>query len=579
MDHLQAYLYDVDEPYFRLLAPHCERFVGRSKLLEEIMEGLESRHPVISLDGVGGVGKTALAIEVIRQLYDRRRYYFVVSLSAKSRIWQGYQGYTSTRPAGFSGFTEFLREIARVLQLDELKSADDLKHQVIETMRDLDGLLLVDNIEDIHDPDVLRFIGREVPAPVKCLVTSRVDRGLGALTIPITEMNEDEARQLLSDELRRLGYPGFSSEFNDLAELIRITQGLPLAIKWAATLAFSCGSLREAAARLRRSDIGKREFLNFCFKTMFETLSATTKEVALLCTFLREEWNISSVCVALDLPDSDVERAFNELKDRGIIFASTNGSEAAFTMLPLTADFLAAKWHENAALRNRVTRHLRDVLATGDSEGILLTLPKNERIPLIRRRAEDLLKIRDFTRAMRLVRLALQWGFDRELNFLEGRILYDSGEVLGGISCMRAALKSGTDVGKASAEELLCLGDALLRHGGNDEQTEGLDYIEDGSRQSGSLPQGLAEEYVRIALGLRQYRSIKRMLDRKRDLALVYEIVRAMLPFVENRELIEYCGGELLTAVKIVEESDRIREEDRKRFLEASRTIRSLIGL
>jgi hypothetical protein len=70
--NLHAYQYDIDEPYFRLLAPHCERFFGRKQLLTEVHRTLKLRHPVVCLDGVGGVGKSAVAIELVQHLYDAK---------------------------------------------------------------------------------------------------------------------------------------------------------------------------------------------------------------------------------------------------------------------------------------------------------------------------------------------------------------------------------------------------------------------------------------------------------------------------------------------------------------------------
>jgi predicted HTH transcriptional regulator len=59
----EAYALNIDEPYFRLLAPHCEQFIGRREVLDKVREALQLRHPVVSLDGLGGVGKSAVAIE------------------------------------------------------------------------------------------------------------------------------------------------------------------------------------------------------------------------------------------------------------------------------------------------------------------------------------------------------------------------------------------------------------------------------------------------------------------------------------------------------------------------------------
>jgi hypothetical protein len=104
LSHIEAYLYDVDEPYFRLLTPHCERFVGRKHQLNKVREALfKSRHPIIALDGIGGVGKSAVAIEIVRNLYEAQKYMFIVSQSAKSKVWHEHM---ATRKAGFSGLTE-----------------------------------------------------------------------------------------------------------------------------------------------------------------------------------------------------------------------------------------------------------------------------------------------------------------------------------------------------------------------------------------------------------------------------------------------------------------------------------------
>ncbi len=73
MGHLQAYLYDVDDLYFRLLAPHCDSFIGRRELIMEVTEALNSRQPIVILDGLGGVGKSAIAIQLVRELYGSGR--------------------------------------------------------------------------------------------------------------------------------------------------------------------------------------------------------------------------------------------------------------------------------------------------------------------------------------------------------------------------------------------------------------------------------------------------------------------------------------------------------------------------
>ena len=386
-------------------------------------------------------------------------------------------------------------------------------------------------------------------------------------------MAEEEARQLLFDELERLGYNGYLSEPTALSEIIALTQRLPLAIKWAAGLAGSCGSLEEAAARLRRGDATRREFLNFCFATMYDALSPLAREAALLCPYLGEEWNTSSVCVALDVKESEAAAAFYELKDRGIIFASSAIEENALSVLPLTSDFLSNKWHENATLRARVAKRLRDALGTSDSEGLLLKLPRAERIPLVLRRAEELVKVRDFTNAARLVRLGLQWRADSQIVFLDGRIRYESGEVLNGIALMKVAIRRAQQEGSAQARGLLFLGEALLKHGDTEGQREGLEILEDGLRLGGSLKAADAGEFVKVALDLREFRLLDRVLGRGTSEETHFEITSALLPFLDRADLMQCCGSSIMHALTTAASRDSASVDERAIFRNAVRRL------
>jgi predicted transcriptional regulator len=574
MDHIQAYLYDIDEPYFRLLAPHCDLFVGRQKVISKVIDALNSRHPVVSLDGVGGVGKSAIAIELVRHFYDTHKYLFIVSLSAKSKVWHEYMG---VRKAGFSGLTEFLLEIAKVLQL-EYKKLEDLEDVVINGMKDLDGLLLIDNVEDIQDPGVLRFLALKVPEPVKVLVTSRVDKGLGALTVSVTEMEEFEARELLLHELKRVGYDTFYGEESYVDEIIRVTGRLPLALKWAAGIATKSSSLKEASSRLRRQDNTKQEFLNFCFATMFDVLSPLARDVALLCPYLGDEWNVTALSVALDRSESDINRAIDELKDRGIVQASSSTREGALSLLPLTVDFLSYKWHENEKLRNEVTHRLADAIASPEIEGVLLNWPREQRVRVLQQRAEALREGGDLKLAKRLVRLALNWSpFDPRLRFLEGRILYESGKRSDGLSYMHVAIAQASD-GQDLAEQRLYLAHALLHTGGSRDVRDALHLFEDAIPTSRILSRQSIDEYSKVARDLREFRSLAKVLDRTENATHMRWIITALAPSLEDPMLIHSCGKSLIRALHISAKGGEATQEERERFHKLASKIEAALN-
>ena len=150
------------------------------------------------------MGKTAVAIEAVRELYDEQKYLFIISVSAKSKIWVGH---VKPRQAAFAGLHSLLAEFAAVIPyIEKTEDTLALKRAIIDFMTGQKGLILVDNLEEIEDQSVLKFLCEEIPAPVKVLITSRIGKDLGALTISIPEMTSNEANDLIASELDRLGY-------------------------------------------------------------------------------------------------------------------------------------------------------------------------------------------------------------------------------------------------------------------------------------------------------------------------------------------------------------------------------------
>lgn len=574
--HISSYAYEIDEAYFRLLEPHNSKFVGRENLLQDIKEALESRSYIISLDGVGGVGKSALAIEMLRRLYHSQRYQFIISLSAKNRIWQQH---TETRQAGFSGFTEFLQEIAKVLQVPQLdRSLDQVKAEVIDLMKGIEGLLLIDNIEEIQDPAIFHFLKNEVPEPVKVLVTSRISRNLGARTITIPEMKEDEALMLLTSELEIAGYKRYAAEQEELKEIIRATGRLPLALKWAAALARNATSLKQVSTQLRQHDSTRREFLDFCFATMFDDLDDFTQSVAMLCAYLEDDWNTLSLSVALDQPLARIERAINELEDRGILDASASSRESGILILPLTLDFLTAKWHENRHLREEVLDRVAQVGESVNHKGTLLfSWPREEQVTVLSAKGRELLATGDTEKALKLLKLALQWAQQPEdiarLRFLEGRAIYESGEKREGIARMATVIDGAH--GSAWSADTLYWATVAVVHGRNEEEPLALQKFLEHFADAPNLNQQVFDEFCLRTLRQNNLIMLSRLIERIKQPAHALWVAEAILPYMQDSQITYTLGEPLLglfskaiTATEATEESTKTLTTARKRLME-----------
>jgi tetratricopeptide (TPR) repeat protein len=177
------------------------RFVGREALLAEIAEKLESGPQValVALDGMGGVGKTALAVEYAHRHADDFDVVWWVPAERPEMVEQ------------------YLAALAGPLGLPEGSSADEV-WAALRRVRS--WLVIFDNAEDV---DVLaRF--RPAGRGGRVLVTSR-RRAARLLGIPISVPPFDRAASV---ELLRIRVPGI--EVDAAADLAALVGDLPLAV-------------------------------------------------------------------------------------------------------------------------------------------------------------------------------------------------------------------------------------------------------------------------------------------------------------------------------------------------------------
>jgi predicted ATPase/class 3 adenylate cyclase len=195
-------------------------FIGREAEVDAVCR-LLGDHRLVTLTGVGGCGKTRLAIEVASQLAPTfsggARFVDLASVSDEARV---------------------LDAIAGTLELAEDASADPLD-RVSSFVARGDMLLVLDNCEHLLDVSadfVEAVLGR--PGSSRILTTSRE-----ALAVPGEQIHAVRSLEVDTDAVRlfvdRVGLvrPGFVvDQSNDVAvaEICRRLDGIPLAIELAA---------------------------------------------------------------------------------------------------------------------------------------------------------------------------------------------------------------------------------------------------------------------------------------------------------------------------------------------------------
>jgi tetratricopeptide (TPR) repeat protein len=278
-------------PWHNLPQRSYTRFVGRqaelAKLTDLLLPHPHSRHFVVTLDGIGGVGKSALALELAYRYRDGRatlpeaeRFDAIIWISAKRTLLtaSGIQ----QRQQTFNTLNDLYREIATVLEQLGLLQADaghrrTLVEHALTAQR---TLLIVDNLETVDDEELLSFL-RELPDPTKAIVTTRHRIDI-AYSIRLTGMPEPDAQALMVVEAAR---KSVELPPDATSDLYRRTGGIPLAIVWSIGL-MSMGHSVESV--LRRLGSGQSDIARFCFAESMARIRGRDPELLLFALALFE---------------------------------------------------------------------------------------------------------------------------------------------------------------------------------------------------------------------------------------------------------------------------------------------------
>ena len=207
--------------------PPSSVFIGRTAELERIRHALNSKYALVCIHGLGGIGKTALALETISRC---------LSSALLNSHWPMFDGFVWISARGRDiKLPDVLSTIASNLDQPGIgaQALSDQKDSIYRLFRLSRHLLVIDNFETIQDEEIVDFVNG-VPEPSKVLLTSRASSFGNAYSIPLTGLGEEEFIELLRAEGDRLKLPTLSDgRRSELLAVHKATGGAPLAIKWA----------------------------------------------------------------------------------------------------------------------------------------------------------------------------------------------------------------------------------------------------------------------------------------------------------------------------------------------------------
>jgi tetratricopeptide (TPR) repeat protein len=329
--------------------PRRPFFVGREEEIKAIFESLHpnSRTFIIGIEGIGGVGKSALAIEVSHRCVEKELFESVIWISSKESILT-LHGIEPVIPEAKS-LSDILITIGTSLgnpTIGNLSIQDQIKRAYNLLARNT-TLLVLDNFESLsknEQHDILDFLRRS-PITLKVVVTSR-ERVTEGQIIRLQGLSFEESNALLTWDARQKNIQLTQHQNKYLVDL---TGGLPLALLWVqgqiAVLGYSVTQVLDKLSM--DADI---PVLQYCFNHSWNLLRHNNEKKLLFILALQPEAvSREALKEIAGIDDDDIfESAISDLLQLTLI--EHEPGRDYFSILPLTRRYIRSRFVGNRTL-------------------------------------------------------------------------------------------------------------------------------------------------------------------------------------------------------------------------------------
>src|SRR3990172_4373514 len=328
-------------------------YVGRDDLVNEIEIDLRS-NAVVTLAGIGGVGKTRLSQQVGAQVLPQYEDgVWFVDLAPLSRA----EGVDSA--------------VARVLAVAE-RTTEDTGTTIAQALRDRHVLTILDNCEQVT-PKVASLVEHVIAsAPaVRFMATSREPLGVyGERVVRLSGLDENASISLFVARAAEAGRTlDLDADRDVLGELCRRLDGLPLAIELAAarsrsmTPAEILERIDERFRILRGNErrVPRHRTLESMVDWSYQLLSEEERLLLNRLAVFVGSFDLSSaeeVCVDGQIDRGAVDDVLDRLVDKSLVAASLSRDGTRFRLLETVRQFAIGQLESSGESDSMRDRHV-----------------------------------------------------------------------------------------------------------------------------------------------------------------------------------------------------------------------------
>jgi hypothetical protein len=337
------------EPYYAL----PDRDVKLEKLIQ-VLRDPQGRQ-IIAIDGLGGLGKTAAAIEISRRCVTEGLFERVVGESAKQRGIVGEQIETIQQAQTNLKFEDLLDAIARQLGRWDIPTMNPKEKQanLQYLLQQHPYLVIVDNLETMENARGIVMELSGLLGGAKAIVTSRPRLDLDFVhTLSLTGLSEPDSLVFIRADATSRNVPDIlNASKQDLQRIHNVTGGAPLAMK------LIVGQVSKLPLNMVVNNMQKArgDIYPFIFLGSWELLSPEAQKLLIymgtvVTTCAYEE--LASVEIAES--EEQIQGAIKEAMSLSLLNATDEIQQKRYSIHPLTQHFvnndLPNKWKEQGLL-------------------------------------------------------------------------------------------------------------------------------------------------------------------------------------------------------------------------------------
>jgi transcriptional regulator with XRE-family HTH domain/tetratricopeptide (TPR) repeat protein len=315
----------------------------RTRVIEAVAQ--VERPWLVSLEGLGGIGKTSLANEIVHHFVELDRFADIGWISAKQEEYVTGRGVQPVVPAAPALDVDVLVDLLLV-QLSvgpyPIQSQEAKRAALIELVKEKPCLIVIDNLESVEDYLALLPLLRILAQPSKFLITSRMSlQNEGDVySQSLRELSEEDSLQFLryEAELQRVR-PLMGASADELKMIYEAVGGNPLALKLVIgqahllPLNFILKNLRQA----KESQVD--QLYEYIYWQAWQMLDENGRRL-LLSLPIVPNGTFEQIMVASQLEPFELQSALSHLRQLSLIEVGGEFSEPRYRLHRLTESFL-----------------------------------------------------------------------------------------------------------------------------------------------------------------------------------------------------------------------------------------------